>query len=118
MNVNPVSGAAEAAAGTIATSTPQRSLGQDAFLKLLVTQLQYQDPTQPKNDTEFIAQLAQFSSLEKLTEISASIRALERALLADTPVAVSASASAASSTPSASPATTPSAGVAPAGGIV
>jgi flagellar basal-body rod modification protein FlgD len=84
--VNSVSGAV-AATGSSPTTAPQKTLGQDAFLKLLVTQLQHQDPTQPKNDTEFIAQLAQFSSLEKLTEISASIRALERALLVDTSIA-------------------------------
>lgn len=106
MNVNPVSGAASAAAGTTAATPPQKSLGQDAFLKLLITQLQHQDPTQPKNDTEFIAQLAQFSSLEKLTEISASIRALEQALLGDVPEPAGAEAS--SSTPSTAATTTPS----------
>ena len=52
------------------------SLGQDAFLKLLTTQLAHQDPLAPKEDGEFMAQLAQFSSLEKLTEISASIQEL------------------------------------------
>lgn len=114
MIVNPVSGAV-AATGSNPTAAPQKTLGQDAFLKLLITQLQYQDPTQPKNDTEFIAQLAQFSSLEKLTEISASIRALERALLVDTSPAAP---GATPSTPSAPPATTPSAGDASTGGIV
>jgi flagellar basal-body rod modification protein FlgD len=58
------------------------SLGQDAFLKLLTTQLAHQDPLAPKEDGEFMAQLAQFSSLEKLTEISASIQELAR-LIAD-----------------------------------
>jgi flagellar basal-body rod modification protein FlgD len=58
------------------------SLGQDAFLSLLTTQLAHQDPLAPKEDGEFMAQLAQFSSLEKLTEISASIQELAR-LIAD-----------------------------------
>lgn len=58
------------------------SLGQDAFLKLLTTQLAHQDPMAPKEDGEFMAQLAQFSSLEKLTEISTSIQELAR-LIAD-----------------------------------
>lgn len=66
-----------AAATTTAAAVPrQTTLGQDAFLKLLITQLQHQDPTQPKDDTEFIAQLATFSSLEKLTEIAAAVRQL------------------------------------------
>jgi flagellar basal-body rod modification protein FlgD len=64
---------------------PERTLGQDAFLKLLVTQLENQDPTKPKDDTEFIAQLAMFSQLEKLTEIAASVRTLTQQLAASTP---------------------------------
>ena len=56
--------------------TGNSGLGQDAFLKLLTAQLQHQDPLQPKEDGEFIAQLAQFSSLEKLTEISTWIQQL------------------------------------------
>lgn len=78
MTVNGTSGP-DGAAGTniIPTSSaPTRTLGQDAFLKLLITQLENQDPTQPKSDAEFIAQLATFSQLEKLTEISASLKTL------------------------------------------
>lgn len=48
-------------------------MGQDAFLKLLTTQLANQDPLQPQENGEFLAQLAQFSSLEKLTQIATSI---------------------------------------------
>jgi flagellar basal-body rod modification protein FlgD len=73
---------------TLAASTPAAApkasddtLGRNAFLNLLVTQLQNQDPTQPKADGEFLAQLAQFSSLEQLTELNKKIDALT-ALLA------------------------------------
>ena len=56
-----------------AASSRRDGLGRDAFLQLLVTQLQHQDPTQPLKDGEFIAQLAQFSSLEQLTSIQQTL---------------------------------------------
>jgi flagellar basal-body rod modification protein FlgD len=46
------------------------------FLRLLTTQLQYQDPMQPMDNTEFTAQLAQFSSLEQLTDLNGKIDTL------------------------------------------
>jgi len=48
-------------------------LGQDAFMKLLLTQLQHQDPTAPQADGEFLAQLAQFSTLEQLQAMNAKL---------------------------------------------
>lgn len=51
-------------------------LGKDAFLKLLITQLQNQDPTNPMQDKEFIAQMAQFSSLEQMTNMTKAIDSL------------------------------------------
>ena len=64
-----------------ASSTDRQTLGKDVFLQLLITQLQHQDPTSPQDEGEFVAQLAQFSTLEKLTEISSGIDQL-RALVA------------------------------------
>jgi flagellar basal-body rod modification protein FlgD len=45
-------------------------LDRNDFLKILITQLSHQDPTQPMNDKEFVAQMAQFSSLEQITNMS------------------------------------------------
>lgn len=69
---------------TSLTTGNQSSLGQDAFLKLLVTQLSHQDPTDPQSDSEFIAQLATFSSLEQLTAINKTLEAIGGALGVDT----------------------------------
>ena len=63
---------------TTAPKTSKRNtgeLGKDEFLNLLVKQLQYQDPLNPQDDTQFIAQMAQFSALEQMQNLNTSYSA-------------------------------------------
>jgi len=67
---------------TPSTAPPQASsvssqLGEDAFLKLLTTQLQNQNPLQPMDDTQSIAQLAQFSSVQAMTDLKTSFSSFQ-----------------------------------------
>src|SRR5690554_4832490 len=68
--------------------TATDTLGKDDFLRLLITQLRYQDPLSPMEDKEFIAQMAQFSSLEqmrnlyKLNQLQQATSLLGRSVLA------------------------------------
>lgn len=52
------------------------ALGKDAFMSLLVTQMQHQNPLEPQADGAFLAQLAQFSSLEQLQGINDNVSKL------------------------------------------
>lgn len=66
-----------------ASKTPEvkdsnSSLDKDAFLQLLVAQMKYQDPLEPTSNTEYISQLATFSELEEMQNVSASME-MERA---------------------------------------
>src|SRR3954452_5891611 len=69
-STNPVS-----TASTTPTTTPKASpqtLGKDDFLKLLVGQLQHQDPLAPSDDQQWIGQMAAFSQLEQVSNMAAS----------------------------------------------
>ncbi|MUK89911.1 flagellar hook assembly protein FlgD [Ornithinibacillus sp. L9] len=55
------------------TRTPSPDLGKDEFLKILMTQLQNQDPTSPMDDREFISQMTTFSTLEQTMNMAKSI---------------------------------------------
>ena len=65
----------------IAADVPKRmdQLGRDSFLQLLTTQLAHQDPTAPQDNADMIAQLAQFSSLEQLTQIQQTLDSIASA---------------------------------------
>lgn len=71
--------APSAASGAAAAgATP--ALGQDAFLKLLVTQLKNQSPLNPQDNTAFVAQLAQFSSLQGIQNLNTTVSGLSSSL--------------------------------------
>lgn len=55
---------------------PMQKLGQDEFIKILVTQLRSQDPLNPMKDTEFVGQMAQFNALESTKAMQTEIQSL------------------------------------------
>ncbi|MFJ5240551.1 flagellar hook assembly protein FlgD [Pseudomonas neuropathica] len=55
------------------SATGKKALGKDAFLQLLVTQLKNQNPLEPQDNGAFVAQLAQFSSLEGITTLNTTV---------------------------------------------
>lgn len=73
MGIDPTGSATTAGADTIVPRQLSKQLTQDDFLKLLVAQMTSQDPLNPQKDTEFISQMAQFSSLEQTRGMEADI---------------------------------------------
>lgn len=61
------------AAQAQASTTQSSAIGQDDFLKILLTQLNFQDPLKPLDNQEFLAQMAQFSSLEQSRQLNDKI---------------------------------------------
>jgi len=76
MNINGTSSVTSQNTSATKQAETQKGLGKEAFLKILVTQLKNQDPMEPLKDTEFIGQMAQFTSLEQLTNLNQSMNQL------------------------------------------
>jgi flagellar basal-body rod modification protein FlgD len=73
--ITATSGLTRATAPATTAGTPQ-TLGYDAFLRLLVTQMQNQDPLEPMSETEYVAQLATFSNVEQNVVTNQRLEAL------------------------------------------
>jgi flagellar basal-body rod modification protein FlgD len=78
MTVAPTSAAA--AGGPQATGRDYSSLGQADFLRLLTAQLQQQDPTDPVDNKEMLAQMAQFSSVAGISDVNATLKEISTKL--------------------------------------
>ena len=63
--------------GQIPRTDPKGQLGKDAFLRLLLAQMQHQDPLQPTDSAQMMTQLAQLGSVEQLQELSKGLTALQ-----------------------------------------
>jgi len=66
-------GSTDSLGNAISSASGGQALGKDAFLQLLVTQLKNQDPLNPQDNSAFVAQLAQFSSLEGIQTLNTSV---------------------------------------------
>jgi flagellar basal-body rod modification protein FlgD len=84
-------GAATGAQGAAGVANPNGTLGQNDFLKLMIAQLQAQNPLSPANTNEFMSELAQFTQVEQLTnlananELSGAVQLIGRTVVYSTP---------------------------------
>jgi flagellar basal-body rod modification protein FlgD len=80
MQVNSATSSSAAATATASTSSSSNSaLSENQFLKLLTEQLENQDPLQPEDDTQFLAQMAQFTSLQEANTLNQQVERLTAA---------------------------------------
>ncbi len=76
MQVSSVNSLSAEATANTSNRVAQKQLGQSDFLKLLTVQLQQQDPMKPADDTQSIAQMAQFSSLQEMSSLNKNFEAM------------------------------------------
>jgi flagellar basal-body rod modification protein FlgD len=79
---SPIASTPAPAPSTPSTTSTGNVPGADkeTFLKLLVTQIQNQDPLNPTDSTQFVTQLAQFSELEQMTNVNTNLQAIQKEL--------------------------------------
>lgn len=89
-NVSSISTAANtgAAAALDTMTNTSQTLNQNDFLKLLVAQMQYQDPMNPQSDTQMAAQMAQFTALQQSSQMSSSLSMMQANSLVGSTVTV------------------------------
>ncbi|MGB7656674.1 MAG: flagellar hook capping FlgD N-terminal domain-containing protein [Novosphingobium sp.] len=75
-----VSSVTSAAAAAAATPKQSQTLGQADFIRLMTTQMKLQDPLEPVDNKEMIAQMAQFSSLSGIENINSTLKAISAQL--------------------------------------
>jgi flagellar basal-body rod modification protein FlgD len=80
MTTNPITSSTTTTAGTTTPKPAGSALGKDDFLKLLVGQLQHQDPMQPSDDQQWIGQMAAFSQLEQVSNTAATTQKIADSL--------------------------------------
>jgi flagellar basal-body rod modification protein FlgD len=76
MTIDPTKASTNAVNASGVTGQKSSTLGKDAFLELLVTKLKNQDPTKPEDDSAMLAQLAQFSALEQMQQMNATLTSI------------------------------------------
>ena len=80
MAINNIPTTTQTTTGPSTTAAAPKSLGKDDFLKLMVAQMKNQDPMNPADDKDNIAQMAQFSSLEQITNLANATQELANRL--------------------------------------
>lgn len=75
-----ISGTSAATTTAAKTAAGNQTLGQSEFISLMTTQLKLQDPLDPVDNKEMIAQMAQFSSLSGINDINANLKAISAQL--------------------------------------
>ena len=91
MSTTPIQNSSTSIGGTPASASstpPGGALGETQFLKLLMTQMQDQDPLNPGDPTQYMAELAQFTSVEQETNVASSTAALTQEQNAATAIAL------------------------------